>query len=104
MREKCPQKFIQSREKKKRKKEKKVCQTENPKGQSRQKLGLKKEKKKKKKRKPARLKTQKGGLDKSQGQRKEEKKKRKIGKSYQVGNLRMQTKKRRILQDESLEV
>ena len=56
---------------------------------------------------PARLKTPKGGLGKSQGQRKEkeeEEKKRKIGKSYQVGNLRMQPKKRRILQDESLEI
>ena len=46
-REKCPQNFIQSREKKR--KEKKVHQTENPKGQSRQKLGPKKEKRKKKK-------------------------------------------------------
>ena len=74
-REKCPQKFISP--KKKKKKEKKI--------------------------KPARLKTQKGSLGKSQGQRKEEEKK-KIGKSYQVGNLKMQPKKRTILQDESLEV
>ena len=44
MREKCPQKFIQSRDERTQKKEKK----------------------------PARLKTQKGGLGKSQGQRKEE--------------------------------
>ena len=36
--------------------------------------------------------------------RRRRKKKRKIGKFYQVGNLRMQPKKRRILQDESLEV
>ena len=48
-REKCPQNFIQSREKKE--KEKKVHQTENPKGQSRQKLGPKKRKKKKEKKK-----------------------------------------------------
>ena len=45
-REKCPQNFIQSREKKR--KEKKVHQTENPKGQSRQKLGPKKKEKEKK--------------------------------------------------------
>ena len=96
MREKCPQKFIQSRDERTQKKEKK----------------------------PARLKTQKGGLGKSQGQRKKKKKretckaenpkrrsrqklgpkKRKEGKSHQVGNLKMQSKKRRILQDESLEV
>ena len=62
------------------------------------------DKKEKEKRNPARLKTQKGGLGKNQGQRKEEEEKKKIEKSYQVGNLRMQTKKRRILQDESLEV
>ena len=67
---------------------------------------IKEKKKKKKKRKPARLKTQKGGLGKvrAKEKKKKKKKKRKIGKSYQVGNLRMQPKKRRILQDESLEV
>ena len=86
------------KERKKRKR-KEARQAKNPKGWSRQKLGPKK------KQKPARLKTQKGGLGKSQGQRKEEEEKKKIfGKSYQVGNLRMQPKKRRILQDESLEV
>ena len=31
-------------------------------------------------------------------------KKKKFGKSHQVGNLKMQPKKRRILQDENLEV
>ena len=60
--------------KKGKRKEKKAYQTENPKGQSRQKLGPKKKRKKEKKRKPARLKTQKGGLGKSQGQRKKKKK------------------------------
>ena len=61
--------------------------------------------KKKKKKKPARLKTQKGGLGKSQGQRKEEEEEEEeIGRSYQVGNLKMQPKKIIILQDESLEV
>ena len=64
----------------------------------------KKKRKKKEKKKPARLKTQKGNLGKSQGQRKEEEAKKKIGRSYQVGNLKMQPKKRIILQDESLEV
>ena len=64
-----------------------------------------KRKKKKKKKKPARLKAQKGGLGKSQGQRKEAKEEeKKIGRSYQLGNLKMQLKKRIILQDESLEV
>ena len=65
----------------------------------------KKKEKKKKKRKPARLKTQKGGLGKSQGQRKEaEEEEKKFGRSYQLGNLKMQLKKRIILQDESLEL
>ena len=58
-----------------------------------------KKKDKEKKRKPTKLKTQKGGLSKSYGQRKEKK-----GKSHQVGNLKMQPKKKRILQDESLEI
>ena len=58
--------------------------------------------KKKKKKKPARLKTQKGGLGKSQGQRKEAEEEKKFGRSYQLGNLKMQPKKKRILQDESL--
>ena len=49
------------------KKKKKARQAENPKGQSRQKLGPKR---KERKRNPAGLKTQKGGLGKSQGQRK----------------------------------
>ena len=53
-----------------KKKKRKARQAENPKVRSRQKLGPKK--KKKRKENPARLKTQKGGLDKSQGQRKEE--------------------------------
>ena len=48
MREKCPQKFIESRDERTQKKKEK---------------------------KPARLKTQKGGLGKSQGLRKEEEKK-----------------------------
>ena len=56
MREKCPQKFIQSRDErppKKKEKKKKACQAENLKGQSRQKLGQgKKKEKKKKKRSP----------------------------------------------------
>ena len=68
-------------------------------GKSKKKKKKKKTKKKKKKKKPATLKTQKDGLGKNQGQRKE-----KRGKSHQVENLRMQPKKRRILQDESLEV
>ena len=58
---------------KKKIKEKKARQAENPKGRPRQKLGPKK----KKKRNPARLKTQKGGLGKSQGQRKEEEEEKK---------------------------
>ena len=49
MREKCPQNFIQSREKKKKRKGKKACQVENPKGRSRQKLRPKKKKKRKEK-------------------------------------------------------
>ena len=57
-----------------------------------------------KKKKTARLKTQKDDLGKSQGQRKGEKEKKKIGRSYQVGNLKMQPKRRIILQDESLEI
>ena len=56
--------------------------------------------KKEKKRKPARLKTQKGGLGKSQGQRKEEK----MVRSQQIENLKMYSKKKRILQDESEEL
>ena len=73
----------------KKKKKRKARQAENPKVRSRQKLGPKK--KKKRKENPARLKTQKGGLDKSQGQRKEEeeeeeeeKKKRKIPPSWKL--------------------
>ena len=81
------------------KKKKKARQAENPKGQSRQKLGPKKKKKRKEK-KPARLKTQKGGLGKSQGQRKEEK----MVRSQQIENLKMYSKKKRILQDESEEL
>ena len=91
--------------KEKNRKKEEACQAENPKGRSRQKLGPKK--KRKRKESPVRLKTQKGGLGKSWGQRKEEEeeeKKIKIGRSYQVGNLKMQPKKRIILQDESLEV
>ena len=61
-----------------KKKKKKARQAENPKGWSRQKLGPKK--------------------------RRRRRKKKKIGRSYQVGNLKMQPKKRIILQDESLEV
>ena len=87
-------------------KKKKACQAENPKRQSRQKLGSKKKKRKEKKRKearqaenPKRRSRQKLGPKKRRRRRKE-----KIGKPYQVGNLRMQPKKRRILQDESLEV
>ena len=72
MREKCPQKFIESRDERTQKKKEKACQAENPKGRSRQKLGQKKKKKK-----PAWLKTQKGGLGKSQGQRKEEEEEKK---------------------------
>ena len=65
----------------------------------------KKKEKKKEKKKPARIKTQKGSLGKSQGQRKEEEEeKKKFGRSYQVGNLKMQPKKRIILHDESLEL
>ena len=66
----------------------------------------KERKKERNKKKLARLKTQKGGLGKSQGQRKEEEEeeKKKFGRSYQTGNLKMQPKKRIILQDESLEV
>ena len=56
-------------------------------------------KEKEKKRKPTRMKTRKGSLGKNYSQRKE-----KRGKSHQVGNLKMQPKKRKILQDESLEV
>ena len=78
---------------------KKARQAENPKGRSRQKLGPKKKKKRKEK-KPARLKTQKGGLGKSQGQRKEEK----MVRSQQIENLKMYSKKKRILQDESEEL
>ena len=82
------QKFIQSRDERPKKKERKkkkeeARQAENPKGWSRQKLRPKKKIKENKRKKPVRLKTQKGGLGKSQGQRKE---------------------KKRILQDESLEV
>ena len=84
-----------------KKKKKKKRQVENLKKLVQEKA---RDKKEKEKRNPARLKTQKGGLGKNQGQRKEEEEKKKIEKSYQVGNLRMQTKKRRILQDESLEV
>ena len=86
----------------KKKKEEETRQAENPKGQSGQKLGPKK--KKKRKESPTRLKTQKGGLGKGQGERKEEEEEEEIGRSYQVGNLKMQPKKRIILQDESLEV
>ena len=64
---------------KKKKKKMEAYQAKNPKGQSRQKLGPKK-------------------------RRRRRGRKEKIGKSYQVGNLRMQPKKKRILQDESLEV
>ena len=76
--EKCPQKFISPTKKEKRK-EKKARQAENPKWWSRQKLGPKKK-------------------------RRRRRRKKKFGRSYQVGNLKMQPKKRIILQDESLEV
>ena len=98
--------YFEKKKKKKKQKEKKekkeTRQAENPKWWSRQKLGPKK--KKKIKESPARLKTQKGGLGKGQGERKEEEEEEEIGRSYQVGNLKMQPKKRIILQDESLEV
>ena len=84
----------------KKKKKRKPARLKTQKGG----LGKSQGQRKKKKRKPARLKTQKGGLGKSQGQRKEEEENKKIGRSYQVGNLKMQPKKRIILQDESLEV
>ena len=86
-----------------KRKKKKPARLKTQKGGLGKSQGQRKNEKKKKK-KPARLKTQKGSLGKSQGQRKEEEEKEKIGKFYQVGNLRMQPKKRRILQDESLEV
>ena len=84
------------------KKKKKPARLKTQKGD----LGKSQGQRKKKEKKLARLKTQKGGLDKSQGQRKEEEEEEEeeIGRSYQVGNLKMQPKKIIILQDESLEV
>ena len=84
------------------KKEKKARQAENPKGRSRQKLGPKKKNKKNKKNKERE--TYKAENPKRRSRQKLGPKKRKEGKSHQVGNLKMQSKKRRILQDESLEV
>ena len=80
--------------KKEKKNKIKAYQAENPKGQTRQKLGQKK-KKARQAENPTGWSRQKLGP---------EKRRRRKEKLYQVGNLRMQPKKRRILQNESLEV
>ena len=104
--EKCPQKFISPTKKEKRK-EKKARQAENPKGRFRQKLGPKKKKKRKKKKKAHQAENPKWWSRQKLGPKKKRRRRRKkkiFGRSYQVGNLKMQPKKRIILQDESLEV